>query len=329
MKSVRWGILSTAKIGLEHLIPAIDASDFGTVHAIASRDEKKADEEARKLNIPLSYGSYEELLVDESVDAIYNPLPNHLHVPWTLKAMEAGKHVLCEKPIGLDSDEAELLLNKTREFPDLKVMEAFMYRFHPQWERVLSLIGSGEIGTLESIHSVFTYFNDDPKNIRNWPHMGGGGLMDIGCYCISVSRLLFGKEPDRVSGELDIDPGYGVDRKASGILSFGDKTATFTCSTKVENYQHVLIYGSDGLIEVEKPFNPQGDKTAFIHLTKQGERKTIEIEAVDQFRLQVDRFCQSIINNTAVPTPLEDSVANMKVIDAVFKSGKKSSSQLV
>lgn len=204
-----------------------------------------------------------------------------------------------------------------------------MYRFHPQWEEVRSLVGKGEIGTLESIHSVFTYYNDDPENIRNWPRMGGGGLMDIGCYCISVSRFLFGKEPDGVYGEIDIDPGYGVDRKASGILSFGDKTATFTCSTKIESHQRVLVFGSDGLIEVEKPFNPQSNRAAHIYFTKNGERKLIKTEAVDQYRLQVDAFNKSILNDTAVATPLEDAVANMKVIDAIFKSGKEGAYQLV
>lgn len=329
MSLVKWGILSTAKIGVEHLIPAIRASESGTVQAIASRDGQKAVDIAGKLNIPVSYGSYEELLADESIDAIYNPLPNHLHVPWTIKAMEAGKHVLCEKPIAMDSSEADSLLQKTRDYPDLKIMEAFMYRFHPQWEEVRSLIRNREIGTLESIHSVFTYYNDDPENIRNWPRMGGGGLMDIGCYCVSVSRFLFGKEPDRVSGEIDIDPDYGVDRKASGILSFGDKTATFTCSTKIESYQRVLIFGSDGLIEVEKPFNPQGNQAAHIYFTKNGERKMIKTEAVDQYRLQVDAFNNSILNNIAVATPLEDAVANMKVIGSIFKSGEEGAYQLV
>jgi predicted dehydrogenase len=329
MNSIKWGILSTAKIAVEHLIPAIQESENGSVYAIASREIQKAKDVADKLNIPVNYGSYGELLKDDTIDAIYNPLPNHLHVPWTLKAMEAGKHVLCEKPIALNSSEAESLLEKTREFPDLKVMEAFMYRFHPQWEEVRSLIDTGEIGELESIHAVFTYYNDDPENIRNWPEMGGGGLMDIGCYCISVSRFLYGQEPDRVFGELDIDPGYGVDRKASGILSFGDQSATFTCSTKIENSQKVVVYGSKGMIEIETPFNPQGDKGALVHVVKEGKRRTVETEAVDQYRLQIDAFNHSILNNSAVPTPLEDAVANMKVIDAIFKSGEEGTSQIV
>ena len=322
MKHIKWGVLSTSQFGLSHLIPAIQASETGSVHAIASRDPEKAERIAGELNIPVSYGSYEDLLADESIDAIYNPLPNHMHVPWTIKAMEAGKHVLCEKPIALNSSEAELLLQKTREFPGLKVMEAFMYRFHPQWEKVQSLIKNGEVGTVQSIHSVFTYYSDDPDNYRNKTNMGGGGLLDIGCYCISLSRFLFGNEPDSAYGKVTIDPDFGIDRKASGILIFGDKTATFTCSTQMYHYQRALIFGTDGLIEIDIPFNPPGDKAVHIFLTKNGERETIEFEAVDQYRLQIDAFCQSVINNTAVPTPLGDAVANMKVIDAIFKSSK-------
>jgi len=322
MKTINWGIISTAKIGVKHLIPAIQASDTGTVRAIASRSTEKAKSVAGELNIPVSYGSYEELLADESINAIYNPLPNHLHVPWTIKAMEAGKHVLCEKPIALDADEADSLLKKTREFPNLKIMEAFMYRFHPQWRRAKELITGGKIGDLQSIQSVFSYYNDDPDNIRNKPGIGGGGLMDIGCYCISISRFLFGQEPDSVIGELDMDPDFKVDRKSSGILTFGEKTSTFTCSTQMHPHQRVYIFGTDGMIEIEIPFNAPNDNTTNIYLTRNSNRETIEFEAVDQYRLQVDAFCNSILNDTAVPTPLEDAVANMRVIDAVVGSDK-------
>lgn len=322
MKSINWGILSTAKIGIKHLIPAIQESETGTVHAIASRDLIRAEKAANDLDIPICYGSYEELLADNSIDAIYNPLPNHLHVPWTIKALEAGKHVLCEKPIALDSDEAEQLLQKTKDFPDLKIMEAFMYRFHPQWTVARKLIKKQEIGSIQSIQSVFSYYNDDPENIRNRPDMGGGGLMDIGCYCISISRFLFGREPDSVIGDIDIDPDFGTDRKASGILTFGDSTATFTCSTQMHNYQRAFIFGTDGIIEIEIPFNAPADKHVSIYLTKNGTRETHTIPSADQYKLQVDEFCKSIINNSAVPTPLDDAVANMKVIDAMFESGK-------
>lgn len=321
MKPIKWGILSTAKIGRNHLIPAIQSSKNGTVYAIASRNSDKAQKTAEELDIPVFYGSYEQLLEDDSIDAIYNPLPNHLHVPWTIKAMEAGKHVLCEKPIALDADEASALLKKTESFPDIKVMEAFMYRFHPQWVQAKEWVDQQEIGTVQSIQTVFSYYNNDPDNIRNRPNMGGGGLMDIGCYCISLSRFLLSNEPDSIFGEIDIDPDFGVDRKASSILTFGDITSTFTCSTRMQNYQRVLIFGTDGMIEIEIPFNPPSDKKTLLFITKDGQRETVEIVEADHYRLQVEAFCQAIINNTPVPTPLEDAVANMKVIDAVFKSG--------
>jgi predicted dehydrogenase len=305
------------------VIPAIQSSKNGTVHAIASRDSDKAQKTAEELNIPVSYGSYEELLADNSVDAIYNPLPNHLHVPWTIKAMEAGKHVLCEKPIALDADEANALLKKTESFPDIKVMEAFMYRFHPQWQQVKNWVKKREIGEIQTIQSTFSYYNDDPENIRNRPNMGGGGLMDIGCYCISLSRFLFGREPDTVYGEVDIDPNFSVDRKASGILTFGENTSTFTCSTQMQNYQRVTVFGTDGMIEIEIPFNPSSGKKTRLYITNNGQRNTVEIEEADHYRLQVEAFCDSIINDSPVPTPLVDAVNNMKVIDAVFESGRK------
>ncbi len=323
MKTIKWGILSSAKIGVKYLIPSIQKSEYGTVEAIASRDSDRAEGIAKELNIPVSYGSYEELLADGSIDAIYNPLPNHLHVPWTIKAMEAGKHVLCEKPIALNAAEAEKLVNKTKEFPDIKVMEAFMYRFHPQWIEAKTKIENGEIGKLQTIQAAFSYYNVDPMNIRNKSNMGGGGLMDIGCYCISVSRFIFDREPDLVYGVIDIDPVLGVDRKASGLLSFGDNTSIFTCSTQMQPYQRVKIFGTEGMIEIEIPFNAPADRDTHLYLTRNGETETIEVLAVDQYTLQVDAFCNAILKDSDVPTPLEDAVANMKVIDAMFLSNEQ------
>ena len=322
MKQIKWGILSTAKIGVNQVIPAIQASKTGTVYAIASRDAAKAEKQAEESGIPISYGSYESLLDDDAIDAIYNPLPNHLHVPWTIKAMQAGKHVLCEKPIALDAAEAEQLIDVTDDYPQLKVMEAFMYRFHPQWERTRSLIEDGRIGDLQTIHSIFSFYNDDPEDIRNKPNMGGGGLMDIGCYCISTARFLYGTEPGTVYGEVEIDPNFGVDTKASGILTFGKKTSTFTCSTLMQNFQRVMVFGTAGMIEIEVPFNPDATKPASIHLTTDEGRTTLSIETANHYVRQADAFCHAIINNTNVPTPLHDAVANMKVIDAMFESGK-------
>lgn len=323
MNKVRWGILSTANIGVKKVIPAMQKGKFCSIEAIASRDAGRAAEVSSELNIPKSYGSYEELLADDEIDAIYNPLPNHLHVPWTLKAMEAGKHVLCEKPIGLNADEAEKLLQRTSEFPDLKVMEAFMYRFHPQWAKAKSLIKEDKIGPIKTVHSFFTYFNDDPDNIRNMADIGGGGLMDIGCYCISSARYIFGEEPDLVFGNIDIDPKFKTDRLASGMLNFPGGTATFTCSTQVTPYQNMKIFGTKGLIEIEVPFNsPIGQPTSVI-LVINGEKERFKIPASNHYTLQGDAFSKAVLDDEPVATSLADAVSNMKVIDAMFESARK------
>ena len=233
MNKIHWGILSTAKIAIEKVIPAMQQGKHCEMSAIASRTQENARETAKSLKIPKSYGSYQELLNDTSIDAVYIPLPNHMHVPWTIKALAAGKHVLCEKPIAMTADEAEKLLQETQKYPHLKVMEAFMYRHHPQWLRALDMINEGGIGTVKTVHSFFSYHNDDPENIRNIANIGGGGLMDIGCYCISLARLIFDTEPQRVMGKIELDPEFKTDRLCSGILDFGQGTSTFTCSTQL------------------------------------------------------------------------------------------------
>ena len=317
MKKVNWGVLSTANIGIKHVIPAMQKGTFSSVEGIASRSEVKAKEAADKLGISKYYGSYEELLADEEIDAIYNPLPNHLHVPLTLKALEAGKHVLCEKPIAMDAKEAQELLQATKKYPDLKVMEAFMYRFHPQWELVKTWIKNGEIGKIQTIHSIFTYYNDDPDNIRNKADVGGGGLMDIGCYNISASRYLFEEEPVDVMCEVKLDPDFGVDVLTSGILKFPSGTATFTCSTQASPEQQLTVFGTEGLIRMEIPFNPLEDNSE-VTLKKNGEIIKQEDTQANQYTLQGDAFSKAILNDTPVPTPIEDAVANMKVIDALL-----------
>lgn len=314
---MKWGVLSTANIGVKHVIPAMQKGAFSSIEAIASRSEGRAKEVADKLGISKYYGSYEELLADEEIDAIYNPLPNHLHVPMTLKALEAGKHVLCEKPIAMDVKEAEELLEATKKYPDLKVMEAFMYRFHPQWELVKSWIKDGQIGEIQTIHSIFTYYNDDPDNIRNKADIGGGGLMDIGCYNISASRYLFEEEPVDIIGEVKLDPDFGVDVLASGILKFPSGTATFTCSTQASPEQQLTVFGTEGLIDMEIPFNPLEDISQ-VTLKKNGKIIKQEDTQANHYTLQGDAFSKAILNNTPVPTPLEDAVANMKVIDALL-----------
>lgn len=320
MDKIRWGILSTAKIGVEKVIPAMQKGLFGDVTAIASRNRKRAEEKAKLLNIPIACGSYEELLKEPKVDAVYNPLPNHLHVPWTLKALDAGKHVLCEKPIGLSSREAEKLQNAAESYPHLKVMEAFMYRFHPQWQQAKKLVREEAIGKLRTINSFFSYHNDDPANIRNRVETGGGGLMDIGCYCISLARYLFDGEPVWVSGQLEEDPKFGTDRLASGILEFEKGTSTFTCSTQLVPWQRVFILGTQGKIEIEIPFNAPPAKPTRLWFQKNNKTEEITFDICDQYMLMADGFSKAILNDHPVPTPLSDAIGNMKTIEAVKES---------
>lgn len=322
MGKVSWGVLSTAKIGLQKVIPAMQKGKYSQVVAIASRDPAKARDAARQLRIPRAHGSYEALLADSDVEAVYIPLPNHLHVEWTIKAMEAGKHVLCEKPIGVNAEDARRLQAAAESHPQLKVMEAFMYRFHPQWVETKKLVAEGGIGPLRTIQSFFSYYNTDPANVRNKPDLGGGGMLDIGCYCISLSRFLFGDEPQRVMGIVEYDPELKVDRLASGILEFAKGTSTFTCSMQVSGYQRVNVFGTAGRIEIEIPFNAPPRQRCKIWHQDQTELREIRLVKADQYTLQADLFSCSILNDTDVPTPLGDAVANMRVIDAVFESAK-------
>lgn len=323
MAKVRWGILSTARIAREKVIPAMQRGKYCDIAAIASRNLEQAQEIAKQLNIPTVYGSYEELLNDASIDAIYIPLPNHLHVEWAIKSIQAGKHVLCEKPIALSAEEATQLLKAAREKPQLKVMEAFMYRFHPQWVLAKELVDDARIGQLKTIHSFFSYYNVDPNNIRNQKDMGGGGMMDIGCYCVSLARYIFNSEPVRVLAHVTLDPVLQTDTLASGILEFAGGTATFTCSTQLVPYQRVQILGTEGRVEIEIPFNapPNQDTRLWLH-TKDGSEE-MTFEPVDQYTLQGDLFSQSILNNTPAPTPLQDAINNMKVIETVLASAPR------
>lgn len=305
------------------MIPGLQKGQLNEVTAIASRDPDRAQRVAADLGIAKHYGSYEELLQDPDVDAIYNPLPNHLHVPWTIRAIDAGKHVLCEKPIGLDSAEAEELLERSRLSPELKVMEAFMYRFHPQWRRAVDITRGGELGRLQTIHSFFSYHKTDAHNIRNRSDIGGGGMLDIGCYCVSLSRLLWDDEPLRVLGLVEYDPLLGIDRLASAVLEFPEGSATFTCATQLSPYQRVQVLGDQGRLEIDRPFNAQPDQQMRLTLERDGDQEQIRVPAADQYALQGDLFARSILDDTPVPTPLEDAVANMRVIDAVFESGRE------
>ncbi len=329
MQQVRWGILSTAKIGTEKVIPAMQRGAYCKVVAIASRDAERAAAAAGALGIPTAHGSYEALLADPQVDAVYNPMPNHLHVPWSIRALEAGKHVLVEKPIGLSSDEGQQLVDAAAKHPGLKVMEAFMYRHHPQWQRARQIVAGGGIGRLRTIQSFFSYYNDDPTNIRNQAQIGGGGLADIGCYCISLSRFIFDAEPKRVMGIVEYDPKMQIDRLASGILDFGSGsgfdggTSTFTCSTQLTPFQRVNIFGTEGRVEIDIPFNAPPDRPCTMRHERDGAIEEIELDVCDQYTIQGDLFAQAILNDGPVSTPIEDAVANMRVIEAVVESGRR------
>lgn len=317
MQKIRIGVLSTAKIGVQKVIPAMQQADQCEVTGIASRNLKRAQATADKLSIPKAYGSYEDLLADSEIDAVYIPLPNHMHVPWSIKSLEAGKHVLCEKPIGMDAEEARTLLSVSKEYPGQKISEAFMYRQHPRWKRTLELVQSGAIGELKAIHSFFSYYNDDPENYRNSADMGGGGLMDIGCYSISLSRLLFDREPVSVHGELEYDPEFNTDRLASGLLRFEGGTSVFTCATQCYKDQYVKVFGTKGKIEMDWPFNPDFTKTQRLQIVIDDEETIEEFAPVDHFTLQAEAFAKSILEDKPVPVSLEDSIKNMKVIDAM------------
>ena len=322
MSKVRWGVLSTANIGTEQVIPAMQAGDYCHIVAIASRNLDRAQAVAGQLGIPQAYGSYEELLAAPEIDAVYIPLPNHLHVPWSIKALEAGKHVLCEKPVALTAAEAQELLDAAKEHPRLKVMEAFMYRHHPQCQRARELVVEGKIGELRTIQSFFSYYNVNPADIRNVPEFGGGGLMDIGCYQISLSRFIFGAEPQRVWGTIEYDPHFQVDRLVSGVLDFGRGTSAFTCGTQVTPYQRVNIFGTGGRVEIEIPFNAPTDRPCKMWHEHGGQIDEIVLDTANQYTIQGDLFSQAVLDDTEVPTPLEDAVANMKVIEAIVRSAK-------
>ena len=326
MKKIRWGVLSTANIGVKKVLPAMQRGQLSSIAAIASRDLAKARAVATQLDIPTAYGSYEDLLAAPNIDAIYTPLPNQLHVPWTIKAAEAGKHVLSEKPIAMSADEARTLL-AVRERTGVLIGEAFMIRSHPQWLRVRALMDEGRIGTLRSVAAYFSYFNTDPANIRNQPETGGGALYDIGCYCIQSARYAFGAQPTRVCGLIDRDPQLGTDRLTSALLDFPAGQAIFTSSTQLVPYQRVQLFGTKGRIEIEIPLNapPARPPRLFIDDGSDitGARIVTEtFPVVDQYTLQGDAFSRAILEGTPVPVSLEEGIANMAVIDAIFASAK-------
>lgn len=324
MKKIRWGVLSTAKIGIEKVIPAIQRSRRGEVTAIASRDKARAAAAAGDLGIAKAYGSYAELLADPEIDAVYNPLPNNLHVDLTLEAVKAGKPVLCEKPLGMDAKDAARLRALDGKVP---VMEGFMVRFHPQWLWAREQIRGGAVGELRAIQTFFSYSNLDPENIRNKPETGGGALLDIGCYPTVISRFLFEAEPERVFALVERDPTFGTDRLVTAVLDFGDgRRSDFTVSTQVTAYQRVHIVGTKARLEIEIPFNaPQGAETR-VYIDEGAEpgdrlRKTHTIAACDQYSEQCDAFARVVLGEEPLPYGIEDGITMMGILDALFRSG--------
>jgi predicted dehydrogenase len=324
MKKVRWGILGTAQIAQNWIIPAIQASEANELVAIASRDLDKARRLAQYWHTPRAYGSYRELLADQEVDAVYVPVPNHLHVPLSIEALQAGKHVLCEKPLAMNAEEAETLRRAALEYPHLIVMEGFMYRFHPQWKKVQKMVAENALGTMRSVHAQFTYAAKHPKDIRNIPAWGGGGLMDIGSYCISAARLLFNEEPVRVCARRTLHAEFEVDTLASGILEFPQGFATFSCATEAEPSQLVTATGDEGSVYIESPFVlPDEDTPNRIVVNHKTISDTLEFFDSDHYVDMFDAFGKAVIGSEPAPTPLDDAVANMKVLDAVIASAER------
>ncbi len=326
IRKVRWGVLGVAAIAVKKVIPAMQRGEWSEVQAIASREMSKAEQAAAELDIPKAYGSYEELMADPEIEAIYNPLPNHLHVPWSIRCAEAGKHVLCEKPVALDAREARQLL-QAQERTGVKIGEAFMVRTHPQWLRTRELVRAGQIGELRAAMGFFSYYNLDPTNIRNVAAWGGGGLMDIGCYPINTSRFIFGEEPRRVLALIERDPEMGVDRLTSGILDFPSGQSVFTCSTQLVPYQRMQFFGTTGRIEIEIPFNAPPDQPCRIFVDDGSDLfgasiRTETFPVCDQYTIQGDLFSKAVRGEGEVPVPVGDAIRNMAVIDALFRSAQ-------
>ena len=324
-KRIRWGVISTALIGTQKVIPGMQRSKRGTVDAIASRDLSRAKREARALGIPKAYGSYEAMLADPEIDAIYNPLPNNLHIDWTIAALKAGKHVLCEKPFGMNAKDAARVLKHAK---GRHVMEAFMIRFHPQWLKARELIRAGRIGDLKAVQVFFCYNNQDPKNIRNIPETGGGAIMDIGGYGILSGRFTFETEPKRIVSLIDRDPSFKTDRLSSVLADFGEgRQLTFTISTQLAAHQRVTLAGTKGRIEILIPFNaPQAEATTILvdNGSKLGgaSTKEIKIKVSDQYAEEADAFAMAVLGEMPLPYGPEDGVKMMKILDAMFKSEK-------
>ncbi|HKY36771.1 MAG TPA: Gfo/Idh/MocA family oxidoreductase [Polyangiaceae bacterium] len=334
-KPVRWGVLGASHFALMAAIPGMKKAPLVDVQAVASRSLDKAKQFAASAGVPRALGSYEELVADPEIEAIYNPLPNNMHVPWSIKAAQAGKHVLCEKPLSMNAAEAEELAKVQKQTGKI-IAEAFMVRYHPQWDKVVELIASGRIGKARAIQTAFSYSNSDLDNIRNQKEVGGGALYDIGGYAINTARLIFGTEPQRAVGMCDWDPESKCDRLTSAILDFGVGQATFVVGTQHVPYQRVHVYGSKGHIEVEIPFNAPYDRPCKVYVdegfvgapdftvaqSSDDRRETLSIAAANQYTVQGQRFSEAIRGGKPVHNDMPSAIANMRVIDAIFRSAE-------
>jgi predicted dehydrogenase len=327
VRRLRWGVLSTARIGRTKVIPGIQRGERSEVVAIASRDAAAARRVAGELGIPTAHGSYEALLADPDVEALYLPLPNHLHKPWTIAAARAGKHVLCEKPLALTARDAEEMIEAC-DREGVRLMEAFMYRHHPSWVAARELVAAGRIGRLQAVQSWFSYYNDDPANIRNILEAGGGALYDIGCYCVNLSRMLFAAEPTGVQGSAVRDA-TGTDVLTAGILSFEEGIASFVCSTRAEDDQRVEIYGTEGRISIGIPFNIPPDLPTRIAIVSGGDPpvapsvETMEFAPADPYTVEADLFAAAVLDDAPLPVAIDDSVANLRVMEAILDAAAR------
>jgi len=318
-KQMKWGVLGVSGHFIQRVVVPLTHSDTVEVAAIASRDKAKAEAAAAKWGIPKAYGSYEELLADPEIEAIYNPLPNHMHLEWIKKCADAGKPILCEKPIGLNAKEVQEAIDYT-EKKGVPLMEAFMYRFHPQWIRAKELSDCGEIGKINAVQSHFFYSNQDPNNIRNRLDAGGGAILDIGCYAVSSARFIFGEEPTRVISMINRSPEFGTDILTSGILEFPSGQSTFTVGTQTSGAQAVHIFGAGGTISIEIPFNIYPDVTVPQYISTGVGERVYEAGPEDQYQLLFEAFSDALQNGESVPTPMTDALNNQKVLDALFRS---------
>lgn len=326
MEKVVWGVLGASNFAKNRTIPAMLQSEHCRIEAIASRSLEKAQEQADRFGIPRAYGSYDQLLADPAIEAVYIPLANHLHVPWTIKAAEAGKHVLCEKPIAMNAAEAETLLD-VRERTGKLIMEAFMVRSHPQWLHARELVRQGRIGDVLAVQTFVGYNNVDREDIRNRREVGGGGMMDIGCYAITTTRFILEREPERVMATIGRDPEFGTDRLCTVMMDFPGVQASFICGTQIQPSQRATIHGTAGSLEVEMVIIPSPDRPARISIREgspvdQVKSETVTFDPVNQYTIQTDLFCRAIREGIPQTLSLENSIANMRVIDAAFRSGE-------